>query len=57
MKTKEEQRFDIDAMLAACIPGGDTCDPQEVADAIREWFADHVVDANKKAPDADGWIS
>jgi hypothetical protein len=28
-----------EALIAACVPGGDTCDPQRVADAIREWFA------------------
>ena len=47
---------DLDAMISACIPGGNACDPQEVADSIRQWFADHIGDANKKAPDDDGWI-
>ena len=47
----ESLTVDLDAMLAACIPGGDACDPQEVADAIREWYANHIVDANKKVPD------
>lgn len=28
---------DLDKMLAECIPGGDYCDPQHIADAIREW--------------------
>ena len=31
--------IDIDAMLAACIPGGSSCDPQAVADSIREYWA------------------
>lgn len=48
----ESLTVDLDGMIAACIPGGDTCDPQEVADAIREWHANHIVDANKKVPDA-----
>ncbi|HEL4104652.1 TPA: hypothetical protein UM352_004048 [Stenotrophomonas maltophilia] len=31
--------FDLEAMLAACIPGGDIADPQVIADNIRHWFA------------------
>lgn len=31
--------FDVDAMLVACVPGGSSCDPQRVADAIREYCA------------------
>lgn len=27
----------IEAMLAACIPGGTSADPQQIADAIREY--------------------
>jgi hypothetical protein len=27
-----------DALIAACVPGGDSCDPQAVADAIREYL-------------------
>lgn len=30
--------FDVEAMLYATVPGGSSCDPQQVADAIREWF-------------------
>ena len=28
----------VEEMLAATIPGGSVSDPQEIADAIREWF-------------------
>ena len=31
----------LEAMLMDCIPGGHLCDPQVVADNIREWFASH----------------
>lgn len=31
--------FDLEAMLAACVPGGDIADPQVIADNIRRWFA------------------
>jgi hypothetical protein len=31
---------DIEQMLAECLPGGDSCDPQSVADAIRTWFVE-----------------
>lgn len=33
--------FDLEAMLAACVPGGDIADPQVIADNIRHWFAAH----------------
>lgn len=29
----------LEAMLAACVPGGDMADPQVIADNIRHWFA------------------
>jgi hypothetical protein len=32
--------FDIETMLAACVPGGSFCDPQTVADAIRAYFSE-----------------
>jgi hypothetical protein len=35
--------FDLEAMLAACVPGGSICDPQQVADAIRDYFAAAAV--------------
>ncbi|WP_423177431.1 MULTISPECIES: hypothetical protein [unclassified Stenotrophomonas] len=31
--------LDLEAMLAACVPGGDIADPQVIADNIRRWFA------------------
>lgn len=31
--------FDLEEMLAACVPGGDMADPQTIADNIRHWFA------------------
>lgn len=30
--------IDIDYMLAVCVPGGSSCDPQAVADSIREYW-------------------
>ncbi|KAA9003511.1 hypothetical protein FJU31_04195 [Stenotrophomonas cyclobalanopsidis] len=33
-------RFDVEAMLAVCVPGGSVADPQSVADSIRQWFAE-----------------
>lgn len=35
-----ELSFDVEAMLTACVPGGNIVDPQVVADNIRAWFAD-----------------
>ncbi len=29
--------FDVEAMIDACFPGGSSCDPQQVADAIRAY--------------------
>jgi hypothetical protein len=29
--------FDVERMIETCVPGGDTCDPQAVADAIRTY--------------------
>jgi len=37
-RTRAEQRFDIEDIIRACVPGAATCDPSVVADAIREWF-------------------
>lgn len=39
--------IDVEQMLRDCIPGGSICDPQQIADAIREWF-------EKKPSVADG---
>ena len=30
---------EVEAIIFKCIPGGDTCDPQKVADTIREYCA------------------
>jgi Lar family restriction alleviation protein len=30
---------DHEDLILKCVPGGDCCDPQQVADAIREYFA------------------
>jgi len=38
MNTREPEVM-MERMLADCVPGGSSCDPQRVADAIREWFA------------------
>ena len=35
-----ELAFDVEAMLAACVPGGNIVDPQVVADNIRAWAAE-----------------
>ncbi|WP_175706793.1 hypothetical protein [Burkholderia ambifaria] len=37
--------FDVEAMLRACVPGGDIVDPQRVCDNIREWFTEHGAQA------------
>jgi hypothetical protein len=39
--------IDVEAMLIACVPGGDVVDPQKVADNLRNWFA-----ANAPQPEA-----
>ena len=36
---QRDAEIDIEAMLSACLPGGDYCDPQLVADNIRAWAA------------------
>ncbi|CAN7640006.1 hypothetical protein [Paraburkholderia terricola] len=33
---------DVQAMLEACVPGGNICDPQSVADSIRAWLAEQA---------------
>lgn len=37
---EQEQGRTLEDMLADCIPGGSVCDPQQIADRIREWFAE-----------------
>lgn len=29
---------DVESLIRSCLPMGDACAPQAVADAIREWF-------------------
>lgn len=43
--------FDVEQMLRDCVPGGDVCDPQQVADSLREWFAATHAAAEEPAPD------
>lgn len=38
-----ELAFDVEAMLAACVPGGSIVDPQVVADNIRAWAAERKL--------------
>ena len=47
-------------IILNCIPGGDSCDPQLVADKIREYFkkkedAQKCKDLNQKAIPAADW--
>ncbi len=42
----------VDRMLAACLPGGSSCDPQRVADAIREYVAAQAPPAADYSGDA-----
>ncbi|WP_321853141.1 hypothetical protein [Burkholderia cenocepacia] len=44
-----DARIDVEAMLRACVPGGDICDPQRIADSIREWFDEHGQNAAQAA--------
>jgi len=37
----EAVAVDIERLIADCVPGGDWCDPQAVADAIRAWNGWH----------------
>ncbi len=32
---------ELEQMLTACLPGGHCCDPQKVADDMREWLGKH----------------
>lgn len=38
-QSSQPSSLDLEAMLAACVPGGDIADPQVIADNIRQWFA------------------
>lgn len=44
-----DARIDVEALLRACVPGGDICDPQRIADSIREWFDEHGQNAAQAA--------
>ncbi len=46
-------QIDIEAMLTECVPGGSLCDPQQIADSIREWFTAHPPQPAQAVP--DGW--
>jgi len=37
--------LDPDSIISACVPGGDACDPQQVADAIREYLSNVAITA------------
>lgn len=57
-----DARIDVEAMLHACVPGGDICDPQRIADSIREWFDEHgqnaaQADARVGLTDGTGWAA
>ena len=41
-----ELAFNLDAMLASCVPGGSVVDPQVVADNIRAWLTHHKTAAS-----------
>ncbi len=52
MNTREREVM-MEHMLAECVPGGSSCDPQRVADAIHEWFATHdalLSEGSNEAP-------
>ena len=46
----------MEELIRACVPAGSVCDPQVVADAIREWCASYrtQVDVWPTAPLQDG---
>lgn len=33
----QPQAIDVERLIRECLPGGHSCDPQAVADTIREW--------------------
>ena len=43
--------LNLDAMLRACVPGGSSCDPQKVSDAIREWCGTNVHQLTVSTPE------
>lgn len=38
IETQLRNEIDPEAIIKACVPGGQICDPQVVADAIRDYF-------------------
>lgn len=38
MALASQAAVDVERLISECLPGGHNCDPQAVADAIREWF-------------------
>lgn len=45
---------DVESLIASCVPGGSVCDPQAVADNIREWFVGRSnAKAGEDAKDAE----
>ncbi|GEM_PF-1611046 len=48
--------LDLEAMLTACVPGGDIADPQVIADNIRHWFAAQPSPGGQDALDCIGRI-
>lgn len=49
--------FDVEAMLKACVPPGWSCDPQQVADAIRDWFATAAMELPEPASRASASVT
>lgn len=48
--------LDLEAMLAACVPGGSIVDPQVVADNIRHWFSAQPSPGGQgDAREREGW--
>ncbi|SOZ17271.1 conserved hypothetical protein [Cupriavidus taiwanensis] len=37
-RARAEPLFDVEDLIRACVPDAAFCDPNTVADAIREWF-------------------
>jgi hypothetical protein len=44
--------MDAEHMIAECVPGGSTCDPQQVADAIRRYCSAWPADG-REPPNAE----
>lgn len=44
---EEIERREFEEMIAACVPGGQSCDPQSVADNLRAWKAARAAKEGK----------